>query len=64
MELIRQGRPRPDQGAAVRAAQAGYAAAHRTDDKGLGLLATMFGAAWADRYIDRVLFPAARSTVC
>jgi phycocyanobilin:ferredoxin oxidoreductase len=64
MELIRQARPRPDQGAAVRAAQAGYAAAHRTDDKGLGLLATMFGAAWADRYIDRVLFPAARSTVC
>jgi hypothetical protein len=28
-----------------------------TDHKGLGLLAGMFGAAWADRYVGEVLFP-------
>ena len=55
--LARQATPRPDQAAAVRAAQAGYAAAHRADDKGLGLLARMFGAAWADRYVGEALFP-------
>jgi phycocyanobilin:ferredoxin oxidoreductase len=49
--------PCPGQAASVAAAQAGYAAAHRTDDKGLGLLAKMFGAAWAARYVAEVLFP-------
>jgi phycocyanobilin:ferredoxin oxidoreductase len=39
-------------------AQEQYLAAHRTDDKGLGLLARMFGTAWAERYIAEVLFPA------
>jgi phycocyanobilin:ferredoxin oxidoreductase len=34
-----------------------YLAAHRTDDKGLGMLARMFGDAWAQRYLDEVLFP-------
>lgn len=56
-ELARRATPRPDQAPAIRTAQAGYAAAHRTDDKGLGLLARMFGAAWADRYVSEVLFP-------
>jgi phycocyanobilin:ferredoxin oxidoreductase len=64
MELIRQATPRPDQVAAARATQAGYAAAHRIDDKGLKLLAAMFGAAWANRYINMVLFPADTVAVC
>jgi phycocyanobilin:ferredoxin oxidoreductase len=55
--LARGATPHPDQAATVAAAQAGYAAAHRTDDKGLGLLAKMFGAAWAERYVAEVLFP-------
>jgi phycocyanobilin:ferredoxin oxidoreductase len=57
VDLIRQATPRPEQASAVRAMQAGYAAAHRSDDKGLGLLARMFGAAWAERYIGAALFP-------
>lgn len=44
--------------AAIAAAQAGYQAAHREDDKGLRLLAAMFGTEWAAKYIDTVLFPA------
>jgi phycocyanobilin:ferredoxin oxidoreductase len=43
--------------AAVAEAQAGYLADHRTQDKGLTMLAKMFGAAWASRYIEAVLFP-------
>jgi phycocyanobilin:ferredoxin oxidoreductase len=42
---------------AVQRAQDGYAAAHREDDKGLGLLARMFGERWAERYLREVLFP-------
>lgn len=34
-----------------------YAAAHRTDDKGLQLLAKVFGRAWAERFVAEVLFP-------
>jgi hypothetical protein len=56
-ELVRRTRPRADQVPTVRSIQAGYVAAHRTDDKGLGLLATLFGRAWADRYISEALFP-------
>jgi hypothetical protein len=41
----------------VQRAQDGYAAAHREDDKGLGLLARMFGERWAERYLREVLFP-------
>ena len=55
--LVSTSRPRPDLVASVAAAQEGYAAAHRTDDKGLKLLATMFGPTWADRYVAEVLFP-------
>lgn len=42
---------------AVQRAHDGYAAAHREDDKGLGLLARMFGERWAERYLREVLFP-------
>ena len=34
-----------------------YAAAHRADDKGLTMLARMFGAGWAGRYVEEILFP-------
>ena len=64
INLMQRARPRPDLSAAVRATHAGYAAAHRTDDRGLGLLTTMFGAAWADRYINTVLFPSDTVAVC
>lgn len=37
--------------------QSGYQSAHRTDDKGLGMLGRMFGAEWAKRYVAEVLFP-------
>lgn len=47
------GAPDPD----VQRAHDGYAAAHREDDKGLGLLARMFGERWAERYLREVLFP-------
>lgn len=42
----------------IAGAQDAYMTAHRVDDKGLGLLRKMFGAAWADRYLTDVLFPA------
>jgi phycocyanobilin:ferredoxin oxidoreductase len=48
--------------AAVAEAQARYLADHRTQDKGLTMLAKMFGAAWASSYIDAVLFPSAVPT--
>ena len=57
IELARTVAPRPDLADHVSTTQAGYAAAHRTDDKGLGLLARMFGPSWAQRYLDEVLFP-------
>ena len=44
---------------AAAAVQRQYLAAHRTDDKGLGMLARMFGEAWARRYVGEVLFPSA-----
>lgn len=43
--------------AAVLDAQASYLADHRNDDKGLRMLARIFGADWSERYISRVLFP-------
>lgn len=60
IELAFGAAPRPDLAAGVAAVQAGYAAAHRTEDKGLRLLAKMFGAAWAERYTNEILFPATR----
>ncbi len=49
--------PRPDLAQEIARRQDGYAAAHRTDDKGLGLLAKMFGGPWADHFLSEVLFP-------
>jgi phycocyanobilin:ferredoxin oxidoreductase len=63
-ELVRAAAPRPDLRDRTAARQDGYAAAHRTDDKGLGLLAKMFGPAWADRYVAEVLFPPAGADPC
>ena len=59
VELVRGTAPRPGLAREVAGRQNGYAAAHRADDKGLGLLAKMFGAGWAERYLEQVLFPAA-----
>ena len=58
VELARRSGPQPALAAHVAAVQEGYAAAHRTDDKGLNLLAKMFGGDWAERYVGNVLFPA------
>lgn len=49
--------PLPALSSQVASAQDTYMTAHRVDDKGLGLLRRMFGAAWADRYLTDVLFP-------
>jgi len=49
--------PRPGLAAETARAIEGYAAAHRTDDKGLRMLAKMFGEGWASRYLEAVLFP-------
>jgi len=57
VEAARHSAPRPDLAPEIARRQDGYAAAHRTDDKGLGLLAKMFGDPWADRYLGEVLFP-------
>ncbi len=57
VELTRRTRPRPELTGEMAARQDGYAAAHRTDDKGLVLLAKMFGDEWAGRYLEQVLFP-------
>jgi hypothetical protein len=46
----------------TREIQDGYALAHRTDDQTLGMLAMMFGKAWADEYVTRVLFPSSRTS--
>ena len=49
--------PVPTHAVDAASAQDGYAAAHRTDDKGLGLLARIFGSDWATAYVTQVLFP-------
>jgi hypothetical protein len=56
-------RARDEAARAVSEAQSGYLSDHRTQDKGLGMLAKMFGAAWASRYIDAVLFPAGDAAI-
>ena len=63
VELARQATPRLELTQEVAGRQNAYAAAHRTEDKGLGLLAKMFGAAWAERYLGKVLFPPASEPV-
>jgi len=62
--LARRSRPRPALAREIGYAQDGYAAAHRTDDKGLRLLATIFGTAWAERYVEQVLFPPSEGLPC
>jgi phycocyanobilin:ferredoxin oxidoreductase len=62
--LARRSRPRPALAREIEYAQDGYAAAHRTDDKGLRLLATIFGNAWAERYLVEVLFPPGEVLPC
>jgi hypothetical protein len=57
VSLVRQAEPRPDLAGTVRNGQGAYAAAHRLDDKGLGLLGRMLGKDWAERYLNEVLFP-------
>jgi phycocyanobilin:ferredoxin oxidoreductase len=57
VSLVREAEPRPDMAGTVRNGQCAYAAAHRLEDKGLGLLSKMFGKDWADRYLNEVLFP-------
>lgn len=52
-----QERRRPELVARVSTVQDEYAAAHRADDKGLTMLARMFGAGWAGRYVEEILFP-------
>lgn len=47
----------PETAGATSLAVAGYLRDHRTDDRGLNLLAAMFGRAWMDRYLKEVLFP-------
>jgi phycocyanobilin:ferredoxin oxidoreductase len=42
----------------IAAAQRAYCAAHLEDDKGLGMLAHIFGAMWAERFLREVMFPA------
>lgn len=56
--LVTSTSARPELQLAVAAAQEEYLAVHRTDDKGLRLLAAMFGPDWATHYLETVLFPA------
>jgi phycocyanobilin:ferredoxin oxidoreductase len=42
----------------IAAEQGAYCAAHLEDDKGLGMLARMFGEEWAGRFLRGVMFPA------
>lgn len=56
-EMIKDAEPSPSAADSVRAAQQHYQLVHREDDKGLRLLAGMFGADWAQRYLRDVLFP-------
>jgi phycocyanobilin:ferredoxin oxidoreductase len=57
IDLARQGRPQSELSAHVARVQDGYMAAHRNDDRGLGMLAKMFGPTWAERYVSELLFP-------
>ncbi|AKT36906.1 hypothetical protein [Chondromyces crocatus] len=49
---------RPEHAPVVARTLEGYAVAHRRDDRGLRMLAKLFGAPWAARYIAETLFPA------
>lgn len=49
--------PEESAAGAVLAAQRGYCVAHRDEDKGLGMLAKLFDAEFARRFIGEFLFP-------
>ncbi len=49
--------PEPSRTANITAAHLGYCASHVEDDKGLGMLARMFGADWSARFVREVMFP-------
>jgi hypothetical protein len=51
------GAPAGDAAAHARAVYAAYASAHRTDDRGLGMLARVFGGGRVERFVAEVLFP-------
>ena len=55
--LAQGGRSSPALARVAATMQSGYQSAHRTDDKGLGMLGRMFGGEWAERYVAEVLFP-------
>jgi phycocyanobilin:ferredoxin oxidoreductase len=55
--IARRARPPSMSPEEVNAAQESYLADHRNDDKGLRMLARLFGADWSARYIASVLFP-------
>lgn len=50
--------PDPARAAVVARRVDGYFQAHRTEDKGLGLLGRMFGFAWMEQFVAEILFPA------
>src|SRR5215470_11182836 len=50
--------PEPSREAEIAVRQRAYCAAHLEDDKGLGMLALMFGERWAERFLREVMFPA------
>lgn len=54
---VARGGASPEMARHVVMVQDEYAAAHRADDRGLTLLARIFGTGWAGRYVERVLFP-------
>ena len=49
--------PEPAGAGARAAAQEQYARSHREDDRGLRMLARLFGDAWAGRFLREVMFP-------
>jgi len=57
VRIVRTAAPHVEHLTTVAATQEGYAEAHRTDDKGIRMLSSLFGTAWAERYVQTVLFP-------
>jgi phycocyanobilin:ferredoxin oxidoreductase len=57
INLTQKARPYPGLASHIARVQDGYMAAHRNDDRGLGMLAKMFGPTWAERYVSELLFP-------
>jgi phycocyanobilin:ferredoxin oxidoreductase len=62
-KLMNIAHPEPGTASAIAAAQSHYSDVHRADDKGLRLLAAMFGMEWAERYLEKILFPSSGEIV-